>query len=132
MAQEFKLFDRKYAKSAGGCLKRLANYYKVDTRRELIDDIEGWRHIHTFTEEYAATAIRHAVYKADGFEGWQEFRVSLKGLSTKEKLFCLEWWYEGHVTTVETGRVVNLIRVNNYLGALKRGGFLNKELQVVK
>jgi len=47
---------------------------------------------------------------------WQEFRVSLKGLSTEEKLNKLEQWlkiHKGHKAKVQ---------VINYMNALKRGG----------
>lgn len=134
MAKEFKQFDRKYAKSAGGCLHWLRDTHGVEIRQDVIDDLEGWAYSSSFTEEYSIATIRDAVYFAEGVEEWQQFRVSMKGLSTKEKIYCLEWWYLNRVQFVSKSetRRLNLIRVNNYLGALKRGGQLNSELQIVK
>ena len=47
---------------------------------------------------------------------WQEFRVSLKGLSTKEKLEKLASWYL-------KGKKAEL-QVINYYNALKRSGLI--------
>ena len=48
---------------------------------------------------------------------WQEFRRSLKGLSTEEKLDKLESWLESH-----PGSSKARVQVINYYNALKRGG----------
>jgi hypothetical protein len=75
---------------------------------------------------------------------WQKFRVSLKGLTTQEKLRRLKAYYndvdfysvhEGHTdhTLVEPSRpdVCKVcIRVDNYLKALARGGLLNPGVHV--
>lgn len=55
-------------------------------------------------------------------DDWQAFRLSLKGLKTKEKLSKLDDYCFGGWTTnpVELGD--RLVRVQNYLNALARGG----------
>lgn len=63
---------------------------------------------------------------AVGDKAWQEFRVSLKGLSTEDKLDKLLSWRKAH--TDRRGQV----QVDNYINALKRGGQLNSDLEVVK
>lgn len=50
---------------------------------------------------------------------WQEFRKSLKGLSTEEKLNKLRSWLLRH-----PGSKKAQIQVQNYKNALKRGGQL--------
>lgn len=64
---------------------------------------------------------------------WQDFRLTLKGKDTSEKLAMLEAWWdkykELHKDIVAT-RYVNPFRrtevqVGNYLGALRRGGQLD-------
>lgn len=51
-------------------------------------------------------------------EGWQRFRLSLKGRTTEDKLVRLLEYYE-----TETKDVPQVyIRVDNYLKALARGG----------
>lgn len=56
---------------------------------------------------------------------WQEFRLSLKGLDTHEKLAKLkEWW--------DVSPDINIVKVQvgNYLGALRRGGQLDDKNRV--
>ena len=69
---------------------------------------------------------------------WQEFRLSLKGLSTYEKLANLEHWRMRHAeqSTTQSGveklpRRVQ-VQIDNYINALKRGGQLNMECKVVR
>ena len=78
---------------------------------------------------------QHAVYEADGHEEWQCFRVSLKGLTTQEKIYMLHRRYNALVAHGERGvNVADLedTRIHNYIGALRRGGQLNANLEVVK
>lgn len=60
---------------------------------------------------------------------WQTFRVSLKGLSTEEKLKRLDCWRADHM---DQGLLPlrNQVQIDNYLNALKRGGQLNLSLEV--
>ncbi len=137
MAKEFKDFDVKYKPFAGTALKTIERI-GGKVAAEYIAASDHWPYMDRFTEEYSMSGIRFAVYEAPGAEEWQKFRVSLKGLTTREKLYCLLWYWDihvvpgagAHVTLEDWSRQV--LRVNNYLGALKRGGQLNSELRVVK
>ena len=60
----------------------------------------------------------HEIQAAVRDNVWQAFRLSLKGLSTTDKLRHLNNWVTSH-----TGRV-NQIRIDNYINALLRGGQL--------
>jgi hypothetical protein len=51
-------------------------------------------------------------------QGWQEFRISLKGLTTREKLRKLK----SYLASGPGGRDTRKVRVDNYLKALARGG----------
>ena len=51
---------------------------------------------------------------------WQKFRISLKGLSTTRKLDQLDRWL--HMS--ETIPRARQVQVDNYIGALLRGGQL--------
>jgi len=53
-------------------------------------------------------------------EGWQEFRISLKGMATKEKLKRLHQYLDDIFTT--SSLPMKEIQVLNYLNALSRGG----------
>lgn len=64
---------------------------------------------------------------ADG--EWQDFRLSLKGKSTEEKLEELRQWLARHTTSSGVGWK-SRIQVMNYINALKRGGQLSVDGQV--
>jgi hypothetical protein len=58
---------------------------------------------------------------------WQRVRLSMKGLSTAEKLDILEKWFStGDPTTVgyESTCIDRQIQIQNYLNALSRGGLI--------
>lgn len=133
MAKEFKTFDKKYAKLMGGALK----FIRKQGGSIAGSDIEEFTHWpdpirQQFTEAYEHSQIRFAVYEAPDADEWQKFRVGLKGLSTKEKLYCLSWWWLHASDILFTDFNRDKIRVNNYLGALKRSGHLDSNLRVVK
>ena len=55
-------------------------------------------------------------------EAWQRLRISLKGLTTEEKIKRLETYVEANVDKEELR--LRLVRVDNYLKALARGGLV--------
>jgi len=86
----------------------------------MVADYEKRRHRYMGTNPWLRQ-VNEAVYYAPGWERWQIFRISLKGLSIGSKLVrLLEYWQdtEGH-----SDRDVEWVRIYNYLGALLRGGF---------
>ena len=62
---------------------------------------------------------KEEIDKAIDDEKWQEFRKSLKGISTEEKLDKLQEWLNSH-----KGSRKAEVQVINYINALKRGGQL--------
>jgi hypothetical protein len=63
---------------------------------------------------------------------WQIFRLSLKGLSTEKKLRLLEQYLEEKTSSIDNiERGMREIRVANYINALRRGGLLNDKYEVV-
>ena len=74
--------------------------------------------------------IQPAVYSEN--EAWQDFRQSLKGLSTQEKLIRLQMWLNTNGISSGYSREVVQIQVDNYILALRRGGQLDKDYKVVK
>ncbi len=66
--------------------------------------------------------IKYAVNDFD----WQMFRLGLKGISTYDKLDQLQKWLRKH------NNHAAVVQVNNYLGALKRGGQISAEGKVLK
>ncbi len=136
MSKEFKDFDKKYKHLMGTGLKHVINVCGLPD--DVHVDIVSWPYSHQFTEAYDHSEVRYACYEAKTALEWQKFRVSLKGLSTREKLYCLMWYWGVNITPGPGAHVSKLdwqcevIRVNNYLGALKRGGQLDQHLRVVK
>lgn len=134
MAKEFKDYDKKFGYLQG---KTLA--YEDD---DMHFDLEGAEYEDAWLEpvkQWTREQIRHAVYFAPDAENWQRFRVSLKGFSTKQKLYRLQFrlaymqrrcsgpeWEESDMLQNEQ------IRIDNYIGALIRGGLLNQKLEVIK
>lgn len=128
MAQEYKEFDKKYAENVGMTFKNICKemgYPAIEdyiNKRSWYDFMPGWQYnIHGRDE------IRDVVYRAPDAEDWQRFRVGLHGLSTQTKLYCLAWYYSSPSSTYWYK-----IRIDNYLGALIRGGQLNDKLEILK
>lgn len=123
MAKEFKDYDKKYEYLKGTAL----TYIELLGGRILRSDIDTITRWELSVRRYSIDEVRHAVYFAKDAFSWQRWRVRLKGLSTKEKLYCLAWY----LVNENDSELAN-IRVSNYLGALKRGGQLNDKYEVVR
>jgi len=67
------------------------------------------------------------IQRAIGNPEWQAFRLSLKSVPTGIKLARLKLYLE---TSPASEYDLRLIRVANYINALKRGGQLNMDMQV--
>lgn len=65
-------------------------------------------------------------YAVNDFQ-WQKFRLLLKGISTQEKLKLLRLWLEDHKHAH-----AQQVQVDNYLGALKRGGQISAKGEILK
>jgi hypothetical protein len=119
MAKEFIEYSKKYKSQPA-------------TDKEVADakDIEGWEFDVTY---YSVIDIAHAVYGSSSSEEWQKFRVGLKGCSTKVKLLRLERRRVAMIRLGADEADLERIRINNYIGALVRGGQLEaKTLRVLR
>lgn len=83
---------------------------------------------HEVTQLTTAEITTHCVKSA----GWQSFRESLKGLPTTEKLDRLAHWRQMDIDGVGLVRRRCQVQIDNYINALKRGGQLNMNLEVVR
>lgn len=63
---------------------------------------------------------------------WQTFRVSLKGLSTSEKLARLEQYLIDHADEHGVVSSRDQCRVDNYINALRRGGQLDLHNRIAR
>lgn len=122
MAKEFKNFDKKYKMGSDSDLSAK----ELEEARK----ITSWPFAIVY---WSLKEIRHAVYEAEGFEEWQKFRVSMKGQSTQVKLYRLKQraieMGEKFKDNYEQERIEKC-RIDNYIGALVRGGQLNIELVI--
>lgn len=73
--------------------------------------------------------IRDAVHH----EEWQRVRLHMKGMPTTDKLDILVK-YRNSKTCPSCNRIgrITEVQIDNYINALKRGGQLNYDLEVVK
>ena len=114
--KQFKEFDRKLSRHIG----ELA----LDAlQAQMAEYIHRWQFP---TGSWPQPQVQHAVYEAECAEAWQRFRVGLKGLSTQAKLYRLE------ELLVTSRNPLDKIRIDNYIGALIRGGQLNEAREVVR
>lgn len=143
MVQEFKDFDRVFASFKG----KFMDYESSNTEfmisfigesRKIAFDHEGVFIDVGAIAKWNNTEIREAVYLSEKALEWQKFRVSLKGNNTAEKIVRLnyrlahfrELFYMSFLDPIEFKR--ECIRYDNYLGALRRGGQLDRNYRIVK
>ena len=130
MAKEFKEYDRKYASYRG----RFFDY-----EQDSLLGIEKQAHMlrgymyASQIEYWDADTIRHAVYFGKGAEEWQKFRVSLKSQSTWMKVHRLHLRYRWMMSLDDQElKRLEKCRIDNYIGALQRGGQLNAAHGIVR
>lgn len=110
------------------------------------EGIVAW--VHGYTQPLQSD-VQYAVYQADDHLRWQLFRVSMKGLTTVEKVAMLyKRWELKNCRVADYGKlpqdqimrnhwmsaisIVEWVRIMNYIGALRRGGQLDMQNFIVK
>lgn len=111
MAKEFKDFDKMFSTAE---IEACRNTYLVGRSS---NQYSKW---HEEINVWSNAEVREAVYFAEGSHRWQLVRVSMKGLTTQEKLYMLHMYFLKH-----RGEHWVKCRVDNYIGALVRGGQLS-------
>lgn len=81
------------------------------------------------TPRQGKTAGSREIAEAVDDQAWQEFRISLKGISTRDKLNKLQAYYEEDVSDKpgygnKSEKQLRYVRIDNYIKALCRGGQL--------
>lgn len=69
---------------------------------------------------------REFIQKSINNDAWQRFRLSLKGLSTEDKLDNLEGYCQRREKDGNRMSMEDRCRVDNYINALLRGGQLKR------
>lgn len=130
MTKGFKEFDARFTKerkrhrlvTARNGSSVYASY------RSSVDAMQCWTlRFRIWDQEF----VQFCVYGAADHEDWQLFRFSLKGLSTVEKLALL-MQYKSDAYDLKVGDDIVDCRIDNYIGALKRGGQLDGDLRIVR
>ena len=121
MAKEFKDWDKAFSRA------------EIDLcRREWLfghDELQ-WNYGYN---QPGVEEARHAVYEADGHVDWQKFRVAMKGANTVDKLRMLHnRWLKKVSGRTDEQAGLEKTRIWNYIGALRRGGQLDRNLIAVK
>lgn len=129
MAKEFKNWDKAFNKKE---LTETREYFLRGSTSTILSEIKRWDCVvGTWMQEF----VQYCVYKASDVRSWQHFRVSMKGCTTQEKLYMLKAWYVkmcyfDSVEMTPEQRVewkINKCRIDNYIGALVRGGQLSSD-----
>ena len=138
MAQEFKNYDKVY-KSYENCTLTYEQNHKDFNWCEANLETKWEYPLGSYTAEEIALAVygMHELTIGDmlGAQAWQKFRVSLKGNTTSQKLYRLKFRLNRAKRMYATNQPLlrqEQIRIDNYIGALKRGGLLTLELRVIK
>lgn len=133
MSKEFKEYDAKYKYNTGKSFDSIQAFGGSIAREDYEPmkswaDFVGWDWV--YIQSYSSDVVREAVYESITADHWQMFRVGMKGLTTQKKLYCLAWYW----LNCNWGEddALKKIRINNYLGALIRGGQLNDKLEILK
>lgn len=146
MSQKFKEYDKKFSAFYNTILE-------TDITQEQAEIINEWKY-HKDIILWTRAQIADAVYNSKSAENWQKFRVSLKGNSTRLKLLRLQRRYESNVIRAslaveyeykfedinygwqykgeEDEIFYEKVRIDNYIGALRRQMSLNADYCVVK
>lgn len=131
MAKEFKHFDTMFSSAEiKDCRKTwfarydlwIKNTYHTLDKWDL--SVQSWTNVE----------VREAVYMRKDSIEWQAFRVSLKGLETRDKLKMLLARFNHVYIDAQDGeqKRIEKCRIDNYILALVRGGQLNSSLEVVR
>jgi hypothetical protein len=129
--KQFKDYERIHAKLLGTAKLSEAEAVKATELMQAHDYY--WPHKGQY-QQWSQVEVIHAVYEAEDYDTWQKARVSLKGLSTVDKLYRLWEMWEVEVVHHPSvhQRLIWKCRIENYLSALIRGGQLSRELKVLR
>lgn len=80
-------------------------------------------------EQWSQDEVQRCVYNVADAINWQRFRVSMKRVDTHKKLHMLMayWVDKCYYALTKDQKLIEKCRVDNYLGALVRGGQLSKD-----
>lgn len=127
--KEFKAWDKHFSKAELQYFRDTSPYFT--STYDYVMSRHSWMYSQ-YRQSWDQETIQEAAYKREDAREWQKFRVALKGLTTEAKLAALEIYWEIHVqhsNSISISRI-NHCRVDNYIGALIRGGQLTTDYKI--
>lgn len=79
-----------------------------------------------FWHRTVTSLTQDEIRQAVNDDAWQHFRLSLKGISTEDKLIALDTYLRMRERRVSGVTREEQVRVDNYINALLRGGQLKR------
>jgi hypothetical protein len=136
-AKDFKKYNVIFKEHRGKAIEYIAKLGFQLPWHMRWQDIDCWPAVDMklpFVRAYSHDTVAYAVYQAEGFLEWQRFRVSMKTLSTRERIFALCWYWEQKRYQNNVAQVrIEAVRINNYVGSLIRAGMIQSgTLKVLK
>lgn len=125
MAQEDRwnrLFDRDQIKDCYDLV-----YREVSSQGPRIHN--QWPHL---IGSWSSYDIHRATLCHWGHKEWQLLRQSMRGISTYWKLEFLAWYYDAYTYTAAAYRRASHCRCDNYINVLRRHGFLDVDLVILR
>lgn len=118
--KEFKRYNNQFRKER-------AQLSEEDQQRAHFIQRWNWH-----VSSWGQNAVQVAVYSSSTALHWQKFRVSLRGLTTQEKLFLLNRRKQATNLLDDNEAMLEAVRIDNYIGALRRGGQLDEQYRIVR
>lgn len=122
MGRLFKEWDKKFNK-AELALEREKWLYRGSSAEER----NGYTCWPNPVTQWPQSQVQLAVYNSITSEEWQRFRVCMKGCTTSEKLYMLHNRLATLCGPSDDDAQLELCRIDNYIGALVRGGQLSND-----
>lgn len=126
----FKQWEKRFSKAE--LIKERESWLPEDIMPGLVKAFEKeWPHT---TTQQPQSYVQYCVYDAADAVDWQRFRCCLKGMTTPEKLYCLDAYGKAYFVHNQdwANRKKYKCRIDNYIGALVRGGQLSTDYKVLK
>lgn len=120
MNRSFEDFNKAFSKNVI-MFERDRWLYTGSTPEER-DGYKRWPH---HVQSWKRKQVIYAVSEHPTHRDWQKFRVAMKGTTTSQKLYMLDNWLASRAQEGDPDWETEIIRVDNYIGALVRGGLLS-------
>jgi hypothetical protein len=131
--KKFKEWEKRFSSKElnAEALRWIKRYIELERMGTTFGPITKWD---LCVNSWTQGEIQYAVYYAPDVADWQRFRVAMKGQKTVDKIKMLRAYFVDRVFYCSTTEQMKIdgCRIDNYIGALRRGGQLNEKMEVVR